>query len=147
MVSDCTFVLPGGSKCRGVALRGQSLCRHHMPGAKTRPPSPPKRSLYSRLIRWRDLGRSIPFLAKESIPEEILGILYAMLEDDGGISDRQAGKLLRSLIRSNGDVPVLPHPETAGMLNIRIPTAGLPPGFGTQPSLRQTQPRMPHAQP
>jgi hypothetical protein len=109
MASECRFVLPDRRKCRCVALRNQKFCRHHLPGANAEPTLQPKYRPYSRVVRWRELGQTVTTLALEDIPYEIRDILSCLLEDgDGGISDRQAGRLLRGLLRRVGEIPVLP---------------------------------------
>jgi hypothetical protein len=109
VVSECRFVLPDRRKCRCAALRNQKFCRHHLPHAKAAPTLQPKDRPYSRVLRWRELGQSVATLALEDIPYEILDILSSLLEDgDGGISDRQAGRLLRGLLRRVGEIPAMP---------------------------------------
>jgi hypothetical protein len=109
MVSECRFVLPDRRKCRCAALRNQKFCRHHLLHAKPAPALQPKERPYSRIVRWRELGQSVTTLPLEDIPYEVLDILTCLLEDgDGGISDRQAGRLLRGLLRRIGSIPVLP---------------------------------------
>jgi hypothetical protein len=112
MARECTHTLPTGRKCHCPATRNQALCRHHAPKpAVPGPPPLPKRDRYSRLARWTNLGRDIPWLAAAEIPSEIFNILYCLLED--GISDREAGRLLRGLLRRLGSVP-FPVPDPSG---------------------------------
>jgi hypothetical protein len=109
-VTECAFILPNGQKCRAAANRNQTLCRHHAP-AVSGPPPIRKSELYSRIRQWSHLGRRLPWLDKADIPIEIYGILLALLEDgDTGISDREAGRLLRGLLRRLGAIP-FPMPD------------------------------------
>ena len=109
-VPECTFIRPHGQKCRAAANRNQNLCRHHAP-AVPGPPPIPKSQLFSRIRQWSLVSRSLPWLDKAEIPSEIYGILLALFaDDDTGISDREAGRLLRGLLRRLGAIP-FPMPE------------------------------------
>jgi hypothetical protein len=107
MARECSYILPTGRNCRCPATRNQALCRHHAPKpAVAGPPPLAKRDRYSRLWHWAELSRGIPWLEPSEIPIEIYSILYALLQDDTlGISDREAGRLLRGLLRRLGSVP------------------------------------------
>jgi len=110
-VPECTFIRPNGQKCRAAANRNHSLCRHQAP-AVPGPPPVPKSQLYSRIRQWSLVSRSLPWLDKADIPFEIYGILLALfVDDDTGISDREAGRLLRGLLRRLGAIP-FPMPES-----------------------------------
>ncbi len=114
MIRECAFILPSGRKCRCAATRNQAVCRHHAPRpAIPGPPPTLRRELYSRHIRWTQLGRLTPWLDPAEIPNEVHSILRSLLEDGPlGISDREAGRLLRGLLRRLGQVPFpLPDPE------------------------------------
>lgn len=111
MAPECTFILSNGRKCRCAATRNQAFCRHHSPTSATAPQLAPDRP-FSRLARWRSVGRDLPGMEADELPYEIYSILEALLEeDDLSISDRQAGRLLRSILRRIGSVPALPIPE------------------------------------
>jgi hypothetical protein len=112
---ECHFRLPNGRKCRAAATRNQPFCRHHRPKpAVAGPPPLRKRDLYCRLGHWAHVSRNIPWFDPAEIPDEIYGILYSLLQDDvGGISDREAGRLLRGLLRRVGQVP-FPLPGSSG---------------------------------
>jgi hypothetical protein len=99
---ECKFRLPNGHKCRCVATRNQPFCRHHGPKSAGPPPLR-RRDRYSRLARWAQLSRTLPWIEPSEIPFEIWAILHSLLEDD--ISDREAGRLLRALLQRHGDVP------------------------------------------
>ncbi len=107
---ECSHLLRTGHRCRCAALRNQPWCRHHAP--KKAPAGPPPlraRDRYSRLSHWSDVGRTLAWIDPAEIPGEAYSILCALLEDGvGGISDRQAGRLLRGLLRRIGQVPFLP---------------------------------------
>ncbi|MFY9746362.1 MAG: hypothetical protein WA891_20855 [Acidobacteriaceae bacterium] len=113
MTRECSHILPTGRKCRAAATRNQPLCRHHAPKpAVAGPPPLPKRDRYSRIARWTNLSRNLPWLAAAEIPSEIFTILYSLLQDD--ISDREAGRLLRGLLLRLGSVPFpIPDPDAA----------------------------------
>jgi hypothetical protein len=123
MAPECRFILPTGRKCRCAATRRQDYCRHHAPKpAAPGPPPPPKRDLYSRLSHWAQVSRNVPWIDPSEIPFEIHTILRALL--DNGISDREAGRLLRGLLLRLGEVP-FPIPEPADA-QPNIPGPALP---------------------
>jgi hypothetical protein len=107
MGQECTFILPNGQKCRCIACRNQDRCRHHAPKPSAATPRPlPKHLLFSRHRRWSSLGREIPTMHPTQAPTDIYDILLALLTDgEQGISDREAGRLLRGLLRLLGSVP------------------------------------------
>ncbi|MFP5226143.1 MAG: hypothetical protein ACLGXA_00835 [Acidobacteriota bacterium] len=176
MIAECIHILPSGQKCRGTALRGHELCRHHAPKpALAGPPPIPRSQRFSRIARWSGLTRQLPRLDRDGIPFEAYSILLALLDDgDGGISDREAGCLLRALLRRFGSVP-FPEPELAEqdrLLGTPYPSFPVPPGaelacdwptatgYGLpatghglpatghpHPGLRQPWPPMPQTQP
>jgi hypothetical protein len=115
MARECTYILPNGRNCRCPATRNQALCRHHAPKpAVPGPPPLPKSQRYSRIARWTNLSRNLPRLYAAEIPAEIFNILYCLLEDGfRTISDREAGRLLRGLLRRLGSVP-FPIPDPSG---------------------------------
>ena len=120
MAAECAFLLPSGKKCRCMATRNHEFCRHH--GAPPRPKTllPTGDRRWSRVACWRDLGRSLGEYPKPEIPGELLYILHSLLEDD--ISDRTAGRILRSLLQRYGSVPFMPEAETS-------PVSAIPPGI------------------
>jgi hypothetical protein len=108
MRPECSYILVNGQKCRCLALHGTSLCLHHCP-ASQRPPAQPARPLFSRISRWRDLSRTVHSLPASDIPYHAFAILGSLIADgDEGISDREAGRLLRSLLRRHGAIPFPP---------------------------------------
>lgn len=115
--SECTFLLANGLKCRGAAKHGQPFCRHHDPAAKAAPAQRPipEHQRFSRHRRWIALHRDLPWMAPGDIPDEILQILQALLDQGpDSISDRVAGHNLRALLRRLGRVPFeLPDPPQA----------------------------------
>ena len=123
---ECRHVLPTGQKCRGAALRNQTLCRHHAPkSAADGPPPLSKRARFSPLARWRSLGQRAPWLSPAEIPGEVLDILYCLLSTDptDSISDLCAGRYLRALLRRLGRVPfALPDPDS-GLAEDAVPSA------------------------
>jgi hypothetical protein len=109
MRPECTQILPTGQKCRALALRGRDACRHHLAGPP--PPRAPRRGGFSRISRWRDLGLTVHTLPAHDIPFQTFVLLGALLADgDDGISDREAGRLLRVLLRRHGRIPFAPPP-------------------------------------
>jgi hypothetical protein len=163
---ECSALLATGRKCRAAATRGRAFCRHHDPTAKTAPATRPisKRDLFSRLRRWSQLSRDLPWLDPAEIPAEAFSIFLALLEDgEGGISDREAGRLLRGLFRRLGAVPFAPprpphcaapppptpralDPDPAPALLRMLASLGAAPP-ATQPPPRQPQPPIPHSWP
>ena len=124
MGQECTFILPNGQKCRCIACRNQDRCRHHAPKPSAATPRPlPKHLLFSRHRRWSSLGREIPTMHPTQAPTDIYDILLALLTDgEQGISDREAGRLLRGLLRLLGSVP-FPAPAPPEVLadGVEIP--------------------------
>jgi hypothetical protein len=109
MRPECTQILPSGQKCRCLALRGRDACRHHLAGPL--PPPAPRRGGFSRVSRWRDLGLTVHALPARDIPFHAFSILGSLIADgDDGISDREAGRLLRALLRRHGSIPFAPPP-------------------------------------
>ena len=113
---ECSFRLANGRTCHAAATRNQPFCRHHGPKpAVAGPPPLSRRDRYSRLARWADLGRRVPWLDPSQVPSEAYSILESLLEDGTtGISDREAGRLLRGLLRRLGSVP-FPLPGEPGV--------------------------------
>ena len=112
MAPQCCFTLPNGKKCRCAATRNQQFCRHHAPKAAA--PSIPKRERLTRVRRWGTLNRMLPSIDPAEIPFEAYSIFEALLRDGPrGISDREAGRLLRGLFRRHGSVP-FPLPSEEG---------------------------------
>jgi hypothetical protein len=129
MSTECTHILPNGQKCRCAATRNQKFCRHH--GAKTASgaSSIPKRDRYSRIRRWSGLNRMLPSIRPADIPLESFSICLALLEDGPtGISDREAGRLLRGLFRRFGSVPfpLPPDPDTPPAAAVAVPQKQYP---------------------
>ena len=140
---ECTRLLRNGQKCRATAKRGLPFCRHHDPATAAAPPRRPctEYERFSRHRHWINISRDLPWFAPAELPAEILAIHQALLEDgSGGISDREAGRLLRGLLRRIGHVPFeLPGPELPG------PDSPDPdsPGPGFSYSARPAQPQLP----
>ena len=117
MTRECCSILSSGRKCRCAATRNQSVCRHHAPKpAVPTPPRPPKSEYYSDLIRWRRLGRDLPWLQPDSLASEVYDILECLIDrgenSTGHISDLTAGRFLRAILNRLGEVP-FPNPEFA----------------------------------
>ena len=117
MGRECSFILPGGRKCRCVANRNQALCRHHAPKpAVLGPPPPPKNERYSNLIRWRRFARGLPWMEPSQLACSVYDILDCLIDrgsdSTGHISDLSAGRFLRVLLNRLGEVP-FPNPEFA----------------------------------
>jgi hypothetical protein len=111
MRPECSQILPSGQKCRCLALRGRDACRHHCAGPL--PPLAPRRGGFSRITRWRNLGLTVHTLPARDIPFHAFVLLGALIADgDDGISDREAGRLLRVLLRRHGSIPFAPPPVT-----------------------------------
>ena len=121
MPSECTFILPNGQKCRGNAIRNSELCRHHRPQPAGRP-APAKRALYSRLAKWRSLGRELAWLEPAEIPLAIYEILDSLTDRDpwDRLSNEVAGRYLRALLSRLGEVP-FPFPQPADPDSHRSP--------------------------
>jgi hypothetical protein len=108
MPTECAFTLPTGKKCRCVATRDHAFCRHHGAPRSGKPRRDP--NVWSRLACWRDLGRSAPTADKAQAVFDALEVLRALHENS--ISDRTAGRLLRTLLQRWDQVPLMPAPET-----------------------------------
>ncbi|MGB6904355.1 MAG: hypothetical protein WBD98_16100 [Acidobacteriaceae bacterium] len=107
MRPECTQILPTGQKCRCLALRGRNACRHHLAGPL--PPREHRPNPFSRVSRWRNLGLTVHTLPAHDIPYHAFVLLGALLADgDDSISDREAGRLLRVLLRRHGTIPFPP---------------------------------------
>jgi hypothetical protein len=101
---ECTAILRNGRKCGCAASKNQAFCRHH--GAHSRP----RIDAVSRPVFWRKFGATLSRIEPPFIPDAIQFILDALLHDnENGISDRVAGRILRTLVRSL-DAP--PSPST-----------------------------------
>ena len=125
---ECKFRLPNGHKCRCVATRNQTFCRHH--GAEPAPH--PARD--ARRTNWRDLTASLPTTQTSALP--YLVYVYVLLEallydDDRGVSDRYAGRTLRNVLRRYGSVPAtLPNdPDTPALAPEPASITASAPGF------------------
>ena len=114
MAAECAFILPSGKKCRCMANRNHKFCRHH--GAPAQPRPATGDLPWNRLACWRETVRGLPTYPKEEIPDELLQILYSLLENC--ISDRTAGRILRTLLQRYGDVPLAASPGN-GLLSKR----------------------------
>ncbi|MBT9330348.1 hypothetical protein [Paracidobacterium acidisoli] len=115
MLNECNFVLSSGRKCRGVSIRRQDFCRHHLSLGGLRPRPRHRIELYSRMARWRDLRRSVATRPIEHLPSDIILVLRSLLyEGAGGISDRQAGRLIRGMLRRLGAIPPFPSELLSG---------------------------------
>ncbi|HEY1499374.1 MAG TPA: hypothetical protein VGF88_07340 [Acidobacteriaceae bacterium] len=109
---ECRFLFANGKRCRCRAVTNHVFCHHHAPQPRPRTLRPRG----SGFRTWQDLRRHLVTLAPEEIPGSILTVLSALLKDGpGGISDRNAGILLRTLVRRAGSVPFTlpddPEPE------------------------------------
>src|SRR5580698_1073763 len=99
---ECRHVFSNGKRCRCAATPAHVFCRQHAP----QPRVPTLRS------------RALPTLDRAEIPPAILYLLSTLLEQDR-ISDRNAGALLRALLRRFGSVPFTladdpaPEPDSA----------------------------------
>ena len=116
---ECRVVYPDGQRCRCRATDRHVFCRHHAP--QPRVPTLRNRAVPSR--RWIDLRRALPTLDPAEIPPAILYILSLLLEESPSrISDRNAGELLRALLRRCASVPFTlpgdpaPQPDPAWAL-------------------------------
>jgi len=131
MRPECTHILPTGRKCRALALRGHQLCFHHGRGVARAPQKP--RNPFSRIARWRDLSRSAPTLPASDIPFNVYIVLGSLIADgEDGISDREAGRLLRILLRRFGSIP-FPPPAGVRVEPEPLPTPVTAPPAGSGP--------------
>lgn len=111
MPAECAFILPTGKRCRCIATARHRFCRHHGAPAGSHLAAS---FGFSRRALWRELGRSAATLPFENIPAEIFSILSALLEPRlSGISDRFAGRVLRTLLLRCGCVPFEVNPAPA----------------------------------
>jgi hypothetical protein len=111
MSSECSCILPTGQKCRAIALRGADRCFHHVDPVRRSPARPP-RNRFSRISRWRQLGFRLQTVSLAQIPPTVAAILGSLIADGPhGISDREAGRLLRALLRRYGSIPSLSDDE------------------------------------
>ncbi|HTW48330.1 MAG TPA: hypothetical protein VMD92_10285 [Acidobacteriaceae bacterium] len=120
---ECRFVYPNGQHCRLRATTTHVFCRQHAP----QPRVPTLRNRATPFRRWLDLRRALPSLDRSEIPPAILFVLGTLLQDGpGSISDRNAGVLLRALLRRFGSVPFTlpggpgPEPDSAFALSQSI---------------------------
>jgi hypothetical protein len=136
MTTECRHALPNGQKCRCAATRNQKFCRHHGPKAdpaRNGAAAVPKNERYSRIRRWSALNRVLPSIDQAEIPFEAYSIFEALLRDgETGISDREAGRLLRSLFRRYGSVP-FPFPSEPDDLSPAVTAAQPPHAQSPQP--------------
>ncbi len=99
---ECRHIFPNGKRCRCRAVDTHVFCHHHAP-------QPRPRTLRPRctgLDTWREVKIHLATLAPDEIPAAILTLLSALLEDGPRtLSDRNAGALLRALVRRVGSVP------------------------------------------
>jgi len=99
---ECRHFFPNGQRCRCCAVPTHVFCRHHAPLPRPRTLRPRG----SGLATWRDVKIHLATLAPAEIPAAILTLLSALLEDGTRTpSDRNAGALLRALLRRLGSVP------------------------------------------
>jgi hypothetical protein len=98
---ECRFLYPDGQRCRCRATNRHVFCRQHAP----QPRIPTLRNRAVPFRRWLDLRRALPTLDRAEVPPAILFVLSLLLEDPCRISDRNAGELLRVLLRRFGEVP------------------------------------------
>ena len=113
---ECRFVYPEGQRCRCRATDRHVFCRQHAP----QPRVPTLRNRTIPFRSWIDLRRALPTLDRAEISPAILFVLDALLREGSlGISDRNAGLLLRALLRRHGSVPFTlpddpaPEPDSA----------------------------------
>jgi hypothetical protein len=99
---ECRFRYPDGQRCRCRATDQHVFCRHHAP----QPRVPTLRNRAVPFRRWLDLRRALPTLDPAEIPPAILYVLSLLLQENPTrISDRNAGELLRALVRRCGSIP------------------------------------------
>jgi|HubBroStandDraft_4_1064222.scaffolds.fasta_scaffold30941_1 hypothetical protein len=118
---ECRHVFSNGKRCRCAATPAHVFCRQHAP----QPRVPTLRNRATPFRNWLDLRRALPTLDRAEIPPAILYLLSTLLEQDR-ISDRNAGALLRALLRRFGSVPFTladdpaPEPDSAFALSQSI---------------------------
>jgi len=99
---ECRHIFPNGKRCRCLAVKTHVFCLHHAPQPRPRTLRPRGAGLGS----WRDIQIHLATLARDEVPAAILTLLSALLEDGPrSPSDRNAGALLRALVRRTGSVP------------------------------------------
>jgi hypothetical protein len=109
MTPECTFTLPNGRKCRGLAGRNQPFCRHHR--AKNPGHRPiPRNDRYSPLARWRAAGQELPHLRVAELRSLVYELLDALTQPGQAPSDRTVGRFLRTALTRLGQVP-FPYPD------------------------------------
>lgn len=116
---ECRHIFSDGKRCRCAAVPTHVFCRHHAP-------QPRPRTLRPRgagLLSWRDIRIHLATLSRDEVPSAILTLLSALLEDGSrSPSDRNAGALLRALVRRFGSVPFSlptdPAPEPDATLEL-----------------------------
>jgi hypothetical protein len=119
---ECRFTYPNGQHCRCRATTSHVFCRQHAP----QPRVPTLRNRATPFRRWLDLRRALPTLDRSEIPEGILLLSCLLHDGPGSISDRNAGILLRALLRRFGSVPFglpgdpAPEPDSAFALSQSI---------------------------
>lgn len=147
---ECRFVYPDGQHCRCAATDRHVFCRHHAP----QPRVPTLRNRAVPFRTWIDLRRALPTLDREEIPPAVLFLLSLLLQETPRrITDRNAGELLRWMLRRYGSAPfTLPddpprQPDPAYALSqaldrvadiIRRPRPHLPDGSTNPPMPRIT---------
>jgi len=149
MTPECTFILPSGQKCRGLAGRSQAFCRHHRPqpaaGHRVR-----RADRYSPLARWRAVGQDLPWLRPDELPALVYELLDALTQPGQAPSDRTIGRFLRAALTRLGQVP-FPYPdsEPAPPLPVAPPFAHAPsalrppsaqPAHSTHPGFSNAKP-------
>jgi hypothetical protein len=108
---ECRFTFPNGKRCRCRATPSHVFCRQHAPqspllAARPRQNQSSSTSAGTLFFNWRELERNLITLEPREIAAEALYILNALLTDGSrGISDSNAGRLLRALLRRLGTVP------------------------------------------
>jgi hypothetical protein len=99
---ECRHIFPNGKRCRCLAVATHVFCHHHAPQPRPRTLRPRGAALGT----WREVKIHLATLAPNEIPAAILTLLSALLEDGPStLSDRNAGALLRALVRRLGSVP------------------------------------------
>ncbi|QNI30715.1 hypothetical protein H7849_16470 [Alloacidobacterium dinghuense] len=89
MIPECQHVLPGGKKCRAIALRGKTHCHHHSPTRKRHAPRP------YRLRQTALLGPLPELSSHDAVQQVISQTVHALA--NGDISVCRAQVLITSL--------------------------------------------------
>ncbi|HEX3986589.1 MAG TPA: hypothetical protein VHX13_08260 [Acidobacteriaceae bacterium] len=110
MTPECTWTLPNGRKCRGLAGRNQTFCRHHRPQTPGQRPTP-RRDRYTPRMRWRATGCELPCLRTEELPSLVYELLDSLTQPGQAPSDRTVGRFLREALTRLGQVP-FPYPDS-----------------------------------